>query len=66
MHMIDNMRRSRRSPKTHMTFGDEDFMGKVTRVASATHGLTTMLRTLQRYMTFMAKRMHKHRDNWAE
>eukprot|EP00969_Alexandrium_andersonii_P289738 12806317-Alexandrium_andersonii.AAC.1 len=62
--MVDSMRRSRRSPKSHMTFGDESMMGKITTVASATHGSKTGLRTLQRYMVFMASRMHKARSSW--
>ena len=45
-HMVDAMQASHMNPKSVHAFGDEDFIGRVTRIASATHGRTVHLRTL--------------------
>ena len=45
-------------------FLDEDFMGKVKKLASKTHRTTVSLRTLQRYLVLLGlrwKRVRKHR-----
>ena len=62
MHLVDSCSASNRNPNSHHCFGEEDFMGVVTRIASGTHGATTMLRTLQRYMMFMALRFEQQRQ----
>ena len=37
-HMVDYMKARRRNPNAHHGFGEEDFVGKVLKVASSTHG----------------------------
>ena len=39
-----------RNPGHHWCFGDEDFIGRVKRIAAGTHGTSMSRRVLQRYM----------------
>jgi hypothetical protein len=47
---------SRLNPRHLHCFGDEDFIGRIARLAKLTSGQTTSLRTLQRYLLYIALR----------
>ena len=40
-------------------FMDEDYMGRIAKIVRCTSGLTTSLRTIQRWILFIAQRWHE-------
>jgi len=56
VHMVDRLEASRRNPRSFQCYGDEDLMGAFTKIASATHRRTVMLRSLQRYTILVGQR----------
>ena len=61
-HIAWTVASSKRNPRYEHCFADEDFLGKVRKIACSTHGSTTSLRTLQRYKIFLSTRWFGHRD----
>lgn len=49
------------NPRFFHCFGEEDYIGKMTKLASQTHGLTVLKRTLQRYIIFFARNLQNMR-----
>ena len=61
VHMVDKIQASRRNPRSFQCYGDEDLMGCFTKISSATHGRTVMLRSLQRYLMLVGQRWRSER-----
>ena len=68
-HLFEEVLVTRENPVCHHTFQDEDFMGKVKRIARVTHRKTMCKRSLQRYLiklgvrystAFKKKKAHVH------
>lgn len=55
-HVISGVQADCRNPKYFACFLDEDFLGKVVRVAAKCHRTTVCRAVLQRYLVRMARR----------
>ncbi len=60
VHLYEAATASGRNPISHHCFGEESFIGSVVRIASACHGATVMLRSLQRYSIYISGRFFKN------
>ena len=61
-HQLVDMQATRENPRHQMCFVDEDFLGKVKRLASKCGKATVTRRALQRYILYMAVRWHEARS----
>jgi hypothetical protein len=65
MHYLEHMRlrilREHSNPRHEHNFLEEDFVGRVSRLAAKTHRANVCLRTLQRYLIFLGLRLEERR-----
>ena len=58
-HQIRRLKKDRFNPRYRQCFLDEDWMGKVKKIASKTHGASTLHRFIDRYLLHIGFRWSK-------
>jgi hypothetical protein len=60
-HLIDDIRSLKINPKAYWCMCDEDFVGRISRIARVSHRTTLTRRALQRYIITLDQ-LHRRRD----
>eukprot|EP00969_Alexandrium_andersonii_P175094 7743887-Alexandrium_andersonii.AAC.2 len=62
-HMLERMRVDRQNVRLQACFMEEDYAGKIARLARKCHRLTVLPRTFERYLLYLSLRWGRRRES---